>query len=76
MYNGSALAGETGVIVVNINYRLGPFGFLYLNTSDAPGNMGLRDQQMALKWIHDNIHHFHGDRNKVSAHGLCNQVCR
>nr|pir hypothetical protein Y48B6A.15 - Caenorhabditis elegans [Caenorhabditis elegans] len=48
IYDGKALTSTQNVIVVNINYRLGPFGFLYLGHPDAPGNMGLLDQVTPL----------------------------
>uniref|UniRef100_A0A0K0F518 Acetylcholinesterase n=1 Tax=Strongyloides venezuelensis TaxID=75913 RepID=A0A0K0F518_STRVS len=69
-YNGSALAHLTGSIVVNINYRLGVLGFGRLRRGKiAPGNMGLLDQQMALKWVHDNIRNFGGKKNMITLLG-------
>ena len=43
------------VVIVTINYRLGPFGFLSLGNEDVPGNAGLKDQSMALAWVKKNI---------------------
>ncbi|CAG2176951.1 unnamed protein product, partial [Oppiella nova] len=42
------------VVVVTLNYRLGVFGFLCTDREDAPGNVGLWDQAMALNWTQNN----------------------
>ncbi|CAG9792923.1 unnamed protein product [Diatraea saccharalis] len=57
------------IIVVTINYRLGPYGFFCLNTDEVPGNQGLKDQLTALKWVKKNIASFGGDPNKVTIAG-------
>ncbi|XP_072948632.1 esterase FE4-like [Epargyreus clarus] len=57
------------VILVTINYRLHILGFLCLNTPDIPGNAGMKDTIMALKWVKDNIEHFNGDPNNIVAFG-------
>lgn len=56
-------------IVVTIQYRLGVFGFVNLGHSEYTGNMGLKDQQLALKWIHQNIEKFSGNPNEVLIFG-------
>lgn len=50
-----------------MNYFLG-----FLNTGDvnAPGNMGLKDQVMALKWVRKYIKHFGGDPEKITLAGM------
>lgn len=57
------------VILVTLNYRLGIFGFLCLDTPEVPGNAGLKDTTMALKWVKNNIQRFNGDQNNVTAMG-------
>ncbi|KAG0430053.1 hypothetical protein HPB47_023050 [Ixodes persulcatus] len=66
---GSVLAAKTGFVVVSINYRLGMLGFLNANSPDAPGNQGLLDQNLALKWVRDNIEAFGGDPSMVTIFG-------
>lgn len=57
------------VILVAITYRLGVFGFLSTNDSVIPGNFGMKDQQMALRWVQDNIAAFGGDPKQVTIFG-------
>lgn len=66
VYDGRYLAHSEKVVVVSMNYRVGAFGFLALHgSSEAPGNVGLLDQRMALQWIQDNIHIFGGNPKQV-----------
>lgn len=64
MYNGNLFAGEQDVIVVNLNYRLGIFGFP-ANPTVPQKNLGLLDQRMAVEWVRDNIAGFGGDPTRM-----------
>ncbi|XP_063375332.1 esterase FE4-like [Cydia amplana] len=57
------------IVLVTINYRLGPYGFMCLSTPEIPGNQGLKDQLKALRWIKDNIEAFGGDPGQVTIAG-------
>jgi len=74
-YNGSALATRQDVVVVTINYRMGPFGWFAHsdlnrgNPLDDSGNYGTLDVIFALEWVRDNIRNFGGDPNNVTVFG-------
>ena len=74
VYNGHNLSKQD-VIVVTINYRLGPFGFLAYPalSKESPhgvsGNYGLMDQVQALKWVKKNIEAFGGNPADVTIFG-------
>ena len=74
IYSGGDLAAE-GVVVVTVNYRLGPLGFLShpALSEEAPsgvsGNYGLLDQIAALEWVQRNIAGFGGDPGNVTVFG-------
>jgi carboxylesterase type B len=59
------------IVLVTINYRLGIFGFLSFDDASlgVPGNAGLKDMVMALKWVQKNISKFTGDPNNVTIFG-------
>lgn len=73
-YNGAALA-EQGIIVVNIAYRVGVFGYLAddaliaESSEHTTGNYGLLDQIEALKWVSNNIAAFGGDAGNITIAG-------
>ena len=73
-YRGDRLAAR-GVVVVTINYRLGPFGYLAHpllsaeSEHDASGNYGVLDQIAALQWVQENIGAFGGDPGRVTIFG-------
>lgn len=63
-YWGDYVANTTQMIAVSFNYRLGALGFL--SSPLLPGNWGILDQQLALRWVHDNIATFGGDPHNVT----------
>ena len=74
VYEGTKLA-EKGLVVITVNYRVGPLGFLAHpeltaeSKNHASGNYGLLDQVAALEWVRDNIAAFGGDRTRVTVSG-------
>ena len=75
-YNFSKLSASKGIVVVVINYRLGPLGWFrhpaiqsLQDGIDKSSNFGTLDIIMALKWVQKNIHNFDGDKNNVTIFG-------
>ena len=68
-YVSDTLSAYGNVIVVTFNYRLSVWGFLSTSDEHAPGNYGLWDQHLAIKWVHDNIEAFGGDPGRVTILG-------
>lgn len=70
-YDPSAMVASENVIVVTVNYRLGALGFMAhpAINSDSPVNLGVLDQQLALKWVRENIAAFGGDSGRVTLYG-------
>jgi para-nitrobenzyl esterase len=73
-YDGTKFAVHGDVVVVTINYRLGPFGFMHLGdlfegAFAGSGNAGILDQIAALEWVRDCIAAFGGDPERVTVFG-------
>lgn len=77
LYDGARLAASQGVVVVTLNYRLGPMGWFShpalrreaRDPSEASGNFGTLDQIAALEWVRDQIEAFGGDPANVTLFG-------
>ncbi|BET00134.1 Esterase [Nesidiocoris tenuis] len=57
------------IVLVTINYRLGPLGFASLENDVLPGNMGLKDQEEGVRWVKQNIAAFGGDPDGITLFG-------
>lgn len=74
LYDGTALA-ERGTVVVTMNYRLGPFGFLAHpaltaeSGYDSSGNYGILDMVATLDWVQSNVEAFGGNPDNVTIFG-------
>ncbi|XP_067412546.1 acetylcholinesterase [Emydura macquarii macquarii] len=70
VYDGRYLAHAEQLVLVSMNYRVGAFGFLALpGSQEAPGNVGLLDQRLALQWVQSNIQAFGGNAKAVTIFG-------
>merc|ERR1711971_920385 len=81
LHGGSFIAGdpqrltgeyllEEDIVLVTVQYRLGPLGWLTTADGEAPGNYGLQDQLLALKWVQQHIGAFGGDKDIVTLAGF------
>ncbi|MFJ3922071.1 carboxylesterase/lipase family protein [Streptomyces sp. NPDC090022] len=78
-YSGETFARDGDLVVVGINYRIGPLGYLYLAPdadadadgaeAAAEGNYWLTDQLAALRWVRDNIAALGGDPESITVAG-------
>lgn len=68
-FAGPEFLMDRDIVLVTIGYRLGALGFLATGTPDAPGNAGLKDQVLALRWVKEHIRNFGGDPNSVTLLG-------
>ncbi|MDT7744688.1 MAG: para-nitrobenzyl esterase [Actinomycetota bacterium] len=73
-YRGYGLVRTGDVVYVSVNYRLGALGYLDFSSFATPerpldGNLGLRDQLAALRWVQENIAAFGGDPDNVTIFG-------
>jgi carboxylesterase type B len=69
-YGPNHIMNKGNFVYVSFNYRLGILGFLSTLSSVAPGNMGFKDQVMALKWVQRNIDAFDGDVDSITLTGF------
>jgi para-nitrobenzyl esterase len=74
IYNGTPFVEHGDVVFVSINYRLGPFGYLFLpelfgEEFASSGNLGVLDQIAALEWVRDCVGAFGGDPERVTVFG-------
>ncbi|KAJ2938118.1 hypothetical protein O0L34_g3692 [Tuta absoluta] len=60
---------QQDIILVTFNYRTGVYGFMCLDTPDVPGNAGMKDQVLALRWVQNHIESFGGDPQQVTVFG-------
>ncbi|MGW2017967.1 carboxylesterase/lipase family protein [Streptomyces sp. NPDC001927] len=68
-YSGETFARNGDLVVVTVNYRLGPLGYLYFGEDGAGGNFWLTDQLAALNWVRANIAAFGGDPENITLAG-------
>uniref|UniRef100_A0A8D9AVP2 Carboxylic ester hydrolase n=1 Tax=Cacopsylla melanoneura TaxID=428564 RepID=A0A8D9AVP2_9HEMI len=66
---GPSYIMDRDVVYVNFNYRVGSFGFLSFEDPTLAGNFGMKDQQLAMQWVKENIAAFGGDPDSITLFG-------
>ncbi|KAE8750497.1 Carboxyl/Cholinesterase 17, partial [Frankliniella occidentalis] len=61
---------DKSIVVVTVQSRLGALGFLSSGDASAPGNLGLKDERLALSWVRRHINAFGGDPNRITLAGV------
>ena len=61
---------DYNIILITINFRVGPLSFLTMENNDMPGNLALHDQILALEWIQEYVEYFGGNPKKVTIGGI------
>ena len=69
LFDGSILASHSNIIVAMINYRLSILGFISDMTERYPGNYGLKDQILAIKWLKMNCEILNCDPDLITLWG-------
>ncbi|XP_063991353.1 uncharacterized protein LOC135169897 [Diachasmimorpha longicaudata] len=69
MLYGPKFLLDHDIVLVTLNYRMGPLGLLSTADNVIPGNAGLKDHVQALRWVQENIAAFGGDPTKVTIFG-------
>ncbi|CAN7980060.1 unnamed protein product [Ixodes pacificus] len=69
VYDAANFVALSDVVYVTFNYRVSILGFLSSDSPELPGNMGLWDQNLVLRWVKRNIGNFGGDANDITIDG-------
>ncbi|XP_044730504.1 venom carboxylesterase-6-like isoform X2 [Chrysoperla carnea] len=74
-YHGPQYLLDKDIVLVTVNYRLGTLGFINTGDENAPGNLGLKDQVIAMRWVQQNILSFGGNPEEVTIMGYSSGSC-
>lgn len=69
VYTGAKLLANEEVVLVTVQYRLGPLGFFSTGDNTVSSNNAMKDMVQGLKWVQENIAAFGGDPNQVTVQG-------